>query len=67
MPRFTLRLNASGCGQVLLDGQPLETVAVAVTSEAGEPTEVTVVFPAYELDVEVDVDREHLHLARKQL
>lgn len=66
MPRLTLLLNAAGMGQVLLDGIPLETSAVAVTSEAGEPTEVTLVFPACELDIQIDVDEAHLHRARKQ-
>lgn len=67
MARLTLRLDASGHGQVLLDGQPMETTAVAVTSEAGEPTEVTLVLPPSELDIEVEVDEEHLHTVRRQV
>lgn len=65
MPRVTLRLSEGGFGTVLLDGKPLDTTAVAITSEAGEPTEVTVVLAPCEVDVEVDTDLDHMHLVRK--
>lgn len=66
MAKVTLRLGAGGYGTVLIDGQPIDTVAVAITTEAGEPTEVTLVLPASELDIEVEVDDVHLHTVRKQ-
>ncbi len=65
MAKVTLRLGAGGYGTVLLDGRPIETAAVAITSEAGEPTEVTLVLPHSELDIEVEVDDVHLHQVRK--
>lgn len=58
-------MNEAGLGQVLLDGQPLETVAVSFSSEAGEPTEVTLVVPAI-VDINTEVDNGHLVHARRQ-
>lgn len=66
MSKVTLRLGAGGFGDVLIDGKPIQTVAVGITSEAGEPTEVTLVLPPAELDIEVEVDEAHLFITKKQ-
>jgi hypothetical protein len=66
MRRVTIRLNAIGLGEVLLDGQPIETTALSVTSEVGEATEVTLVLPASEVELETYVEPENLWMVSRQ-
>lgn len=58
--KVTVRCDAAGQGEVLVDGEPLPVTAITVRCAVQEPTSVTIVMPASEVDLEVEVDEDSL-------
>jgi hypothetical protein len=64
MHTVKIGLTEAGRGYVTLDGKDVETVAVAVTSEVDQPTEVTLVIHAT-VEIEAQVDPRQLRLVKR--
>jgi hypothetical protein len=63
--KIKIGLREDGVGYVTLDGFDVETVAFAVTAEAGEAAEVTLVLRPIELELDIETPGKLLTMVRK--
>lgn len=67
MPKVSIKVNESGMGEVLLDGALIpNVVAVGFNSDAGTPTELTLVMAPVEIELDARIEIERVFAARRQ-